>query len=110
MKKPYAFRQGDVMILAVPEIPAEALAHKRPSDMGRTVLAYGEVTGHSHSLDARLATGYGASDNAFWLAVEPGAVLTHEEHSSAVIPNDVKFLRVIRQREYSAAGERRVAD
>lgn len=108
--QPYMFRQGDVLVMQVAEIPAEALAHQRPSDNGRTILAYGEVTGHAHALDAKLATAYGASDDAFWLAVEPGATVTHEEHAPAVIPNDVKFLKVIRQREYSPAGDRRVVD
>lgn len=110
MKQPWMFRQGDVLIVAVPSIPAEAMAYVRPSDAGRTILAYGEVTGHAHALDARLATAYGPSDDAFWLAVEPGATVTHEEHSAVVIPDTVRFCKVVRQREYSEAGERRVAD
>lgn len=107
---PFTARQGDVLLIAADAIPADQLAHQRPNDQGRVVLAYGEVTGHAHALDAKLATAYGPSDDAFWLTVEPGATVSHEEHAPIVIPESVKVLRVIRQREYSAAGERRVAD
>jgi hypothetical protein len=101
-------RQGDILVMEVPVIPANL--PQRPSDKGRVILAYGEVTGHAHALDAKLATAYGPSDDAFWLTVESGATITHEEHAPIVIPDTVRNLRVIRQREYSAAGERRVAD
>ena len=106
----WMFRQGDVLLTAVPAIPAEARAHVRPTDRGRVVLAYGEVTGHAHALDAAHATAYGPSDDAFWLAVTPGATVTHEEHAAAVIPADVQYVLVERQRAYSEAGEQRVAD
>lgn len=109
---PWTFRQGDILLRAVPDIPAEATAHQRPTEQGRVILAYGEVTGHAHALDAATVTAYGPSDDAFWLSVEqPGqAVLRHEEHTTVTIPKEVKFVQVIRQREYSEAGERRVAD
>lgn len=104
-------RQGDVLLLAVDAIPADALAHPRPAVSGRVVLAYGEVTGHAHALDAAKVTAFGPSDDAFWLRVDaPGAAVTHEEHAPIVIPADVRAVRVLRQREYSGAGERRVAD
>ena len=103
-------RQGDVLLLAVDTIPAEARAHRRPVDTGRVILAYGEVTGHAHALAEGSAVGYGPSDDAFWLDVEPGATVTHEEHATITIPRDVRFVEVRRQREYSGAGERRVAD
>jgi hypothetical protein len=110
MNTPWIFRQGDVLVMQVAAIPTDALAFPRKTDNGRTVLAYGEVTGHAHALDAKMATAYGPSDDAFWMAVEPGATITHEEHSAVVIPDTVQYVKVVRQREYSAAGERRVAD
>lgn len=110
MSKIWMARQGDVLMVAVDAVPAGAMRHKRPNDQNRVVLAYGEVTGHAHALDATMATAYGPSDDAFWLTVEPGATVTHEEHAPIVIPDTVRNIKVIRQREYSAAGERRVAD
>lgn len=111
-KNNWMFRQGDVLIRSVAEIPAEARHHERKPEQGRVILAHGEVTGHAHALDAHTVTAYGPSNDAFWLEVtQPGAaVLRHEEHEAAMIPVDVKFLQVIRQREYSEAGERRVQD
>lgn len=103
-------RQGDVLMMAVDTIPAEAMSHKRPVDAGRVILAYGEVTGHAHALAEGTAVGYGPSDDAFWLEVAPGAVVTHEEHAPIAIPAHVTRLAIVRQREYSGAGERRVAD
>ena len=103
-------RQGDVLLIEAMEIPAEALARPRRTDGNRVILAYGEVTGHAHALDPQYATAYGPSDDAFWLAASPGAVVTHEEHAPITIPATVRTVRVLRQREYSAAGERRVAD
>ena len=105
-------RQGDVLLREVSEIPAAATAHVRPLDRMRVVLAYGEVTGHAHALDGATVTAYGPSDDAFWLEVTaPGhAVVTHEEHAAITIPKRVKYVEVIRQREFSLAGDRRVAD
>lgn len=103
-------RQGDVLMMEVDAIPAEAMAHVRPSDQGRVILAYGEVTGHAHALAEGTATGYGPSDDAFWLEVVPGATVTHEEHDPITIPSHIRRLAIVRQREYSGAGERRVVD
>lgn len=109
-KNHWIARQGDVLLMEVDAVPAEAMAHKRQTDQNRVILAYGEVTGHAHALDPVYATAYGPSDDAFWLTTEPGATVTHEEHAPIIVPEHVKAVRVIRQREYSAAGERRVAD
>jgi hypothetical protein len=109
--RPWQARQGDVLLVAVSSIPAEAKAHVRPADQGRVILAYGEVTGHAHALDASTVTAYGPSDDAFWLAVEKdGAVVTHEEHSAIVIPSDVKFLAVRRQKQYTPSRIENVTD
>lgn len=111
MARLWMARQGDVLLIEVDTIPGEALAHPRPADAGRVVLAYGEVTGHAHTLDADAVTAYGPSDDAFWVRVDrPGAVVIHEEHAPIVIPERVRTLRVVRQQEYSAAGARRVQD
>jgi hypothetical protein len=48
MKERMQFRQGDVLITSIKSIPKAAKV--RSHDGGRVVLAYGEVTGHSHSI------------------------------------------------------------
>jgi hypothetical protein len=42
------YRQGDVLIREVTEIPNNL--NTVPRDAGRVVLAYGEVTGHAHAI------------------------------------------------------------
>lgn len=109
---PWIARQGDVLLMAVPSIPQNAKAHVRQADRGRIILAYGEVTGHAHALEAATVNAYGASDDAFWLEVPEGstATVTHEEHSAITIPADVRFVHVRRQVEYTPERIVNVAD
>lgn len=50
-KVPFSVRQGDVLLVYVPEIP-EGATESANDDLGRAVLAYGEVSGHAHMIDA----------------------------------------------------------
>lgn len=102
------FRQGDVLIMETPEEPAGAPV--APVN-GRAVLAYGEVTGHHHSIAANggRALLYRMGDDML-LSISGGAPvsLTHQEHSTVDIP--AGNYRVTIQREYSPEAIRRVAD
>ena len=104
------FRQGDVLLVQVEEIPSDAKPCKVDGDV---ILAYGEVTGHAHRLEAGtvkpLAKGgvWEPTAERFIQALE-GAVLKHEEHAPIAIPPG-KY-RVIQQREYSPEEIRNVAD
>ena len=79
-------RQGDVALVPVGALP-EGLTEV-PRDNGRLVLAYGEVTGHSHVIDA-------PDEEATLLTTEEGerflrivgraAPLVHEEHSAITV-------------------------
>jgi hypothetical protein len=48
--KPLQFRQGDVYLRRVEALPKEL--REIPRDGGRIILAYGELTGHAHAIDA----------------------------------------------------------
>lgn len=80
------FRQGDVLIVAVDEMPADA------KPVGRTkrgiVLAEGEVTGHAHRIPSRHASLYRSENDARYLRVMGPApvALLHEEHTTVIIP------------------------
>lgn len=75
-------------------------------------LAYGEVTGHSHSIYGVAKTKlYETEDKSInRLAVkEAEAALTHEEHCDIMLPT--KEIDVFIQEEYDPEGEyRRVTD
>ena len=104
-------RQGDVLIRRVAAIPAGAESVAR--DNGRVVLAYGEVTGHAHALASprvALFMDTGSGSGRRFLKVEVGApvALSHEEHSTVLIPPG--DYEVIRQCEYAPEAIRNVAD
>lgn len=100
-KKPFLVRQGDVVLVAVTEIPADAMAMER--DRGRVVLAYGEVTGHAHALTESGVTMLKAANQDVFLRVVEPASLRHEEHSRIDVPPGL--YQVVRQREWTDAEE-----
>lgn len=103
-------RQGDVMLVPIAKLPKNAVAMD-PDDRGRVVLAEGEVTGHAHALPFGGAVMFredGSGSGARYLSVSAPTALSHEEHSTHVVP--LGPYRVIRQREYDDMEARRVAD
>jgi hypothetical protein len=109
MKKQLS-RQGDVIIERIDEIPAPAKRVKLKRGQ-RIILAYGEATGHHHSLDLKDADWWKHADDANgdqYLNVKTSAVVTHQEHAPVALPAG-KY-RVIQQREYSPEEIRRVRD
>jgi len=130
-KFPTILRQGDVLLVAVLGALHWPTAVSR--DNGRVVLAYGEVTGHSHAIadegavltvldhrtemaDAvrRLLADVGLpheirdEDVVGVLEVPAGGKLVHEEHGTILLTSE--RYAVLRQREYSPEAIRQVAD
>jgi hypothetical protein len=93
------YRQGDVLLYAIDEIPLRAMPE--PSTGDRVVVATGELTGHAHVFPAREARLFRdeASGRAFVAIAQGGAALVHEEHDSIHVPEGQYELR--RQREYT---------
>jgi hypothetical protein len=98
------YRHGDVLIQEVEALPE----HARQLTDSAPVLAYGEVTGHSHPIEAPeavemwvVATGLGA--DRFVRVLEPTRIV-HEEHQP--IPLEPGVYRFWQQREYVAPSER----
>lgn len=108
--KRFQARQGDVMIEEVGSIPKQA--KEVPQEKGRTILAYGEATGHHHSFGGKGALLFRHDDNALtsYLAIEglPQA-LQHQEHGEIVHPAGKYRVRI--QQQWTLAKQaRRVAD
>ncbi len=109
-------RQGDVFIQRLPDdstIPAGSKEVK--PDNGRTILAYGDVTGHAHALppSARLfrmeaEPNSGVSAPAFLVIDGLPATLKHEEHAPIDLPAGKYKITI--QREYSPEAIRNVCD
>ena len=97
-------RHGDVWVERCAAIPATA------QPKAGTVLAYGEVTGHSHRL---LMDGLLYEDEAGTMYIrvpEAGTTLTHEEHGNIVLdPGDYQ-VRIQREYDPYEQAARRVVD
>lgn len=91
------YRQGDVLIVEVDEVPKEGLA-PIPVDQESNILAYGEVTGHAHRLSHKTSQFFEHSSGARYLTVPKEAPLAHEEHDTIVLPKG--NYRIIQQVEY----------
>lgn len=112
------FRQGDVLIERIDNLPQEAKLAAVPRDNGRIVLAYGEVTGHAHAITQSKAVmfmdtgslpgGADALGSRRFLDIKEETVLAHEEHAPITLPPGL--YEVIRQREFDPAQERYVED
>ncbi|HSC06780.1 MAG TPA: hypothetical protein VLD59_08135 [Steroidobacteraceae bacterium] len=132
--KPQQIRQGDVQLQPVASLPDGC--KEVPNDKGRIVLAYGEVTGHSHAIadhnidvenaldrelaskltDAAIKRAATKAKATLWLAangerfleVKEAVTLRHEEHTAHTLNPGIYKLPV--QVEYTPAELRRVAD
>jgi hypothetical protein len=104
------FRQGDVLLIAVDEIPAAA--KKQPAKGKKVILALGEATGHHHRFEfmdtSQNVKLYVADGGARYVHVSKGAQLLHEEHSTVAVPRGKYLLPT--QVEYTPAELRRVVD
>jgi hypothetical protein len=102
-QRPAIWRQGDVFIIAVNNLPQLGRVERRP------VLAEGEVTGHTHSLEDPAAGQVFAVRGELYLdVVADSATIVHEEHSPVTVPRGGYSVRI--QREYSPKEIRQVVD
>jgi hypothetical protein len=99
------YRQGDVLICRVDKIPDGLIKTKR------VTLAFGEVTGHHHTIESG-AVGYAEKDEnglaSFFEVTKDVATLTHQEHEAIELPKGTYESSI--QVEYTPQAIRRVAD
>lgn len=100
-------RQGDVLIEKISTIPYDV--QKQKPIEGRIILAYGEATFHHHSLEMDAADWWKDENSGDqFIAVKNPTAVVHQEHAPiALTPGNY---RVRRQKEYSPAAIRNVAD
>lgn len=97
------YRHGDVMIETVDRIP------KTKRKASHTILAHGEITGHSHRIEDRnTAVLYESPKGLFLHVTDQPATVVHEEHDP--IELEKGYYRVWRQREYSPEEIRIIRD
>jgi hypothetical protein len=106
MKNTLRIRQGDVLFTRVKKIPKGARQYRE-----KKILAYGEVTGHSHAVataDSGFAEVMDIEGYGTVLVSDRGISIVHEEHGAVEIPAGI--YRVDIQREYTPEAIRNVAD
>jgi hypothetical protein len=99
------YRQGDVLLIPVEELPHDAKLQDIEDD--KIILAEGEATGHHHAIANRNAQLFEAATGMF-LMLAKAAQLYHQEHDKIDLPPG--NYKVTRQREYSPEAIRNVAD
>lgn len=118
MKNKVHYRQGDVLIERIANVPANAKKQKKSKSI---ILAHGEVTGHHHCLETadpadwwkegEISTANNKPSTLageLFVTLPRGGVVTHDEHSKIELPPG--SYRITRQREYSPEAIRNVAD
>jgi hypothetical protein len=97
------WRQGDVLIKQVGSLP------KTTQKRENGILAYGEVTGHCHQVDNKVAAEVLEVENGLYLRVgEEGVRIIHDEHSPITLPPGNFEITI--QRSYQAGMIQNVAD
>ncbi|HLY31218.1 MAG TPA: hypothetical protein VKQ36_09315 [Ktedonobacterales bacterium] len=97
------WRQGDVLIETTTEIPVQA--RKRP---GPPILAYGEVTGHSHRIEESAKVTVWELGDSLYIKITSATRVIHDEHGPITLPAGI--YRVWRQREYDPQDTRFIRD
>lgn len=96
------YRQGDLLIVRASQ-PVPRTQNARPIADG--IIERGEATGHAH----RLVDGEAWQDRGDTFIRSSGlAALSHDEHETIILPEGE--YRVVRQREFTAEGDRVVRD
>jgi len=103
--KTKTFRQGDILFIRVDKLPASKT--KKPDG----IIAYGEVTGHSHRI---IGGELWESGKEMFVESHGEAIIKHEEHGVGAGPdNDIwngelprGIYQVIRQKEFTGSTDK----
>lgn len=103
------YRQGDILIMNPTidfELTQDKIVNHQP-DNNRTVLEFGEVTGHAHAVADKTAVLYEWNGDRL-LDIKSNTAVKHEEHNAIKLAPSKKEVR--RQTQYTPAELRNVAD
>ena len=96
------YQQGDVIILRTNSIKGKKLNH--------LTLAYGEHTGHHHTITKGDAELYEHEGTLFLKVKSDEAELTHQEHKTIVLPKGDYQINRVREYDHFVEEARRVQD
>jgi hypothetical protein len=103
-------RQGDIFFKTVAQVPSSTKPY------GSNILAYGEVTGHSHKISSpsisEMESVVDENGDIYVRSAKCDVTITHDEHNSITLPMG-EWICVSRQREFdpvASSREKIVAD
>ena len=102
------YQQGDVLIESCDGVPSDA--KKVIGKDGLFVLAYGEVTGHKHAIEAVADVEFMEKDGLFYIVNKKTVTVKHEEHNPVMIPPGIWRVRGVREYDHFQEEARRVID
>lgn len=103
-------QQGDVLLQQIERLPAGAV---RQPQHGRLVLARGEKTGHSHSVQSDKAALWSLIRDGvteLYLEVQEPVTIVHDEHKALPVPAGVYRVGRVKEYDYIEEMERRIID
>lgn len=77
---------------------------------GKLILAYGEVTFHSHAAQAIPGNALYELDGQRYLETTDGTTITHEEHKPVQVPPGEYMIGIVREYDHFAEEAREVMD
>jgi hypothetical protein len=96
------FQQGDVLIKKCTKTKGKKLKH--------LTLAYGEATGHHHTITEGEAELYDKDGTLYLKVKSDKAILTHQEHDTVTIPKGDYKVDIVREYDHFSEEARRVQD
>lgn len=92
------YQQGDVLLFKIDELPSKLTPHHEP------VVAYGEVTGHSHKLKGKAivlkSKPKKGEEEETYVDVQEDSTIEHEEHKPIKIPKGKYKSKIVRERNH----------
>lgn len=101
------FQQGDVLMHQIKALPKGAIAK---GGGAKITLAEGEVTGHSHTIEAEDGVQLYTLDQILYLVAEHEVTVTHQEHGPVTLPAGTYQIGIVQEYDYAEREARKVRD
>jgi len=95
----HILRHGDVILVPITKEEFEKAKAETVANDGSVILAFGETTGHKHVLIADRMEVKRAENGRYYLSVQSGGKLSHEEHGTLTVEPET-YYRQGQEREF----------
>jgi len=106
MLKP--IQQGDIIFVPVEKIPETAKPAKPRNN--KYILAEGEATGHTHTVEVSPQTKVFWDNNRLYLQNNFSVPVEHQEHKTLIVPTGNWEVRRVKEWDYDEEQAKRIRD